>query len=584
MTGMSVYCIIGRTCTTIFIVLCVLCTIDTHLFVYPSLSRALAFSACALLLTLLAAIIEMKDYGKNGHCELFAIAWGTYIVIHCLCAGAEIYRVYYIISSLMLSWALTKLLRHGVLQFRTIGNGLLLIAIVHLAFMAVQVTGIAEPLSAYFQVTGSNENPNITAMYLAGCLPLLLHRVSKQGNGRAIYMSLLLITLAAIMAIRCRTAYIGIATMGATWCVCTSQIRDRFTALANKQKACAISIAIVLLASCGSMLYLAKKNSADGRMLVWKLSAQMIAERPQGYGYGLFERNYNLRQAEYFAAGEATAEHCHNASFVAMAYNDYLEQGTEGGGIGLLFYLSFYALLTYTASKSHDRQGLAVILGMAVMASVNFMYCTIQPWLLLICYSSRVAATEETSSHRRNDTAERIFPILMAGTVCLMAYRGFSMTTGQIYLKRYYEKIKAGQPADSTVLKALYPGIGTSELYWRTTAQAMMTDRHYDEAAECLTEARKYTSAPALFFKQAVCYIKTGQADKAVECLNIVSHILPQNLRSRAWLMEIYDKNNLHEKAVEMAKEITNMPVKVKSKEALHMKRKAEEYIERDTP
>lgn len=28
-----------------------------------------------------------------------------------------------------------------------------------------------------------------------------------------------------------------------------------------------------------------------------KQSAQMIAEKPMGYGYGMFEENYNLRQA-----------------------------------------------------------------------------------------------------------------------------------------------------------------------------------------------------------------------------------------------------------------------------------------------
>ena len=30
-----------------------------------------------------------------------------------------------------------------------------------------------------------------------------------------------------------------------------------------------------------------------------KQSAQMIAEKTMGYGYGMFEENYNLRQADY---------------------------------------------------------------------------------------------------------------------------------------------------------------------------------------------------------------------------------------------------------------------------------------------
>lgn len=65
----------------------------------------------------------------------------------------------------------------------------------------------------------------------------------------------------------------------------------------------------------------------------------MIAENPfKGYGYGLFERNYNLKQASYFANQTSSNTERRNASFVAMAYNDYLEQTIEGGILGLLFY------------------------------------------------------------------------------------------------------------------------------------------------------------------------------------------------------------------------------------------------------
>lgn len=89
----------------------------------------------------------------------------------------------------------------------------------------------------------------------------------------------------------------------------------------------------------GIHLYQIKNNSADGRLLIWKLSTKMIAENPfKGYGYGLFERNYNLKQASYFANQTSSNTERRNASFVAMAYNDYLEQTIEGGILGLLFY------------------------------------------------------------------------------------------------------------------------------------------------------------------------------------------------------------------------------------------------------
>ena len=53
-------------------------------------------------------------------------------------------------------------------------------------------------------------------------------------------------------------------------------------------------------------------------MLIWKLSTEMMAGKPSGYGYGLFEKNYNLRQADYFANREYTDTEKRNSDFVNM--------------------------------------------------------------------------------------------------------------------------------------------------------------------------------------------------------------------------------------------------------------------------
>ncbi len=47
--------------------------------------------------------------------------------------------------------------------------------------------------------------------------------------------------------------------------------------------------------------YKTKQASADGRILIWKVSAGLLAGKPfGGYGYGLFEREYNLAQGQKY--------------------------------------------------------------------------------------------------------------------------------------------------------------------------------------------------------------------------------------------------------------------------------------------
>ena len=48
-------------------------------------------------------------------------------------------------------------------------------------------------------------------------------------------------------------------------------------------------------------LYFLKKDSGDGRLLIWQCSGQMIADKPLfGHGTGGFQKEYMLYQASYF--------------------------------------------------------------------------------------------------------------------------------------------------------------------------------------------------------------------------------------------------------------------------------------------
>ncbi|WP_350629501.1 O-antigen ligase family protein, partial [Acinetobacter baumannii] len=57
---------------------------------------------------------------------------------------------------------------------------------------------------------------------------------------------------------------------------------------------------VVMFLFAGYSLYKMKINSSDGRIFFWKNSVQMVMENPLGYGYGMFEKEYNLKQSAYF--------------------------------------------------------------------------------------------------------------------------------------------------------------------------------------------------------------------------------------------------------------------------------------------
>ena len=458
------------------------------------------------------------------------MAWIAYLLIHSAIVDAEQYRLSYLLCGLVFLLATTTLLRLRLIEWHTIENGLTVIAAIHIAFMAAQATGMAEARSGFFSITGANENPNITAMYLAGCIPMLVRR-SQQGNRKTLFVVLACAAIIALFALRCRTAYVGLATMGIIWLTSKGWLKRRRTTFCFL---CAMAVIIG-----GATLYKMKKDSADGRMLIWKLSATMIANKPQGHGYGMFEKHYNLRQAEHFASCQASASERNNAGFVAMAYNDYLEQGVEGGVIGMAFYIGFLFLIAFTAHHQHDRETLAIAAAFAVMALFNFVYTAIQPWLLLLCYGAITAAnsTVPVSSPRFMEMPAAI--ICLCLTLALLWHES-AKTTAQLRLTKPYAVLSGGGSTDAALMESICNDIGTSEAYLKSMALANMRADRPGKAISYVDRAMEYSSAPELFYMKASCLKKDGKPEDAATCIKTVTNMTPRSLRPKRWLMRYY--------------------------------------------
>ena len=84
-------------------------------------------------------------------------------------------------------------------------------------------------------------------------------------------------------------------------------------------------------------MYLMKKDSADGRALMWKVSLQAAINNPLGAGLGNFSGAYGEAQAAYFAAGKGTEELV--AGSPDYGFNEYLQIAVEGGFIALVLFL-----------------------------------------------------------------------------------------------------------------------------------------------------------------------------------------------------------------------------------------------------
>lgn len=567
---------------TLIILISISITFNSGLFVYSSLSNTLFFSALTSLLALITSIYAIyKTSGKGVSIYSGIICfWGIYILLHCYYMNGEYYRSLYLISSIIYLLTASYLIRIKIINVTFLKNILLSIAFAQLLFMIGQSLNFIEPYSKYFPISGTNENPNVNAIFLLCCLPIIIERIksSKKAFGYKILLGCILLFL---FILKCRTAYIGGAIILLTYFLSGQRINQWWRKSNFTKRIMSLSLLFILLFSIGTFLYQLKKNSADGRLLIWELSTEMIAENPiKGYGYGLFERNYNLKQASYFANQTTSSAEGQNASLVAMAYNDYLEQAIEGGVFGFLFYLGFFITLGYLATKQKDKEALSIILAIAGMALFNFIYAAIPIWFLLLNYGAILFAIP----HNQFNLPFFIKKVLSLTFCCIAAvllYHQYRVINAQTSLKKSIAMLKENKAEDAQkLLKPFLEQASTSEAFITQYANSFAKQKQYKEAIFLYKEASLYTSNVNLYYRMADCYKHLSEYDEALETLRTIAFIIPTNLRSRYQILclqrHIQDING----ARHTAQEIINISPKVVNGKSIQYKKQAKEFLE----
>lgn len=568
----------------IYLLTCIVCTVDTKLFVYPSLSRSLLMEISILCITCLVmyhAVFTGKYNSsfKPNVIHIFVIFWIIFILAHNLQLDiVEEYRTIYLCLTLFAIFPLSYAQSTKLLNRKEIEFGLILIAVLHLIYILGQFLGVIKSDNTYFKLTGCNENPSVTAIYLTGCIPLIVKRIIDNKH-HFFYIFVLSLSLFSIILLHCRTAYLGLCIESFVLLLQMARYHNNCRHVISKYRT-EITFLVLLIAIPVSIhTYNMKRDSSDSRWLIWKLSVQMIKDKPQGYGYGLFEKYYNQKQAAYFRSGSGTLEEQRTASFCNMAYNDYLEQGVEGGVIGLYFIFTFYVLLAIKSIRNNDTEILCLSCGFAIMSLTNFVYSSIQPWWLLVCCAS-IVSTQRNSVYLRRQYSIPLFviAIIIITTTVIKVGR---MALSQLELRTYFNAVARGEKVMDDKLRILKIRIGTSEAYWNTCAYNSILNNKFDDAIKYLDKACLYTSSKHCYIAHYISYKNIGMENKGIQYIDTLCYVQPSLLRPKLILMEYYDKISDTPKALIYANEILSTTPRIRNRESSHIQLKALELLKK---
>jgi hypothetical protein len=118
-----------------------------------------------------------------------------------------------------------------------------------------------------------------------------------------------------------------------------------------------VAILVLVLLAGSLSLYHYKKDSADGRMLIWTVTANIIKDYPLlGVGQDMFKAHYMDYQADYFR-NHPNSKYEQVADDNQYAFNELLNTWAENGLIGFLLFIGIVAVvfLSPINHKGHEE-------------------------------------------------------------------------------------------------------------------------------------------------------------------------------------------------------------------------------------
>lgn len=583
-----------------------------NLFIYSSLTSFQLFLielSGVIILSGAGMVIYRHSFFNVNLPIIVFFLWGIYLFLNGLLIEGHLnpYYIYILLSCFFVISMCFALQIDGNL----IKNILLIIVIASLLESAIcicQYMGFINSLNGYFVVTGTYENPNVSAMFLAMSISSILFFTYSQN--RFVYciaILTLISSLIALIMLECRTAILGV--------ICSIVLHynyryDLINLIKNKltffKRTVLILFFVVISYLFSVYMYNLKSDSVNGRILIWKLSMYMILEKPIcGYGYGSFEKNYNLFQSKYFQTKERTNAEIKHAGFVNMAYNELIENTVEGGAIGLLIISGLFTTLILAPIKSifnfnFEKSTLNLpeakkkqlyitaysgVFTFFAMSLINFTFLAIPVMIQFLFYSAILSTHPFFNKNLKvNNLFNKLFtPIFRYNVGTFTMLVGLYVTSCNVsvaYANTLNKRanIIAYDGQVSEALKSLNPlamKLNNYASYWENYGNILLLKKDYNNALLKFNTAKVFTSNPAIFLKAGFCNLKIGNYDSAETNYTIAKYIDPERLSPRIFLMDLYMMKKDTLKSYIEAKGVLLLHSKIQTRQSLLYKERA---------
>ena len=327
--------------------------------------------------------------------------------------------------------------------------------------------------------------------------------------------------------------------------------------------------------------YYFKKDSADGRLLIWKVSAGMIKDRPVfGFGFEKFQAHYMDYQASYFI-DDPDNDESYVADNIIYPFNEYVKILVEIGIIGIIL-LGFTIFTAFSLGKKKNASINSIsliggILGLMVFAF--FSYPTeILPVILSLTVLLAILAEDKkvilegvnvlkfSAIIGNRYVFKWALPILSVFIFTVMYFQFKRLYQAYFKWDEGYMIYQMG--AYNECLKSFeesYDVLKSNGEYLIMYGKALSMARRDKESIEVLYKCESYQKNSIFYTSLGDSYKILGQVEKAEAAYCKAYLMIPSRFYAKYLLAKLYKDSYQYEKAVFTAKEILSKKEKIPS-------------------
>lgn len=325
----------------------------------------------------------------------------------------------------------------------------------------------------------------------------------------------------------------------------------------------------VLMALCIFFFYTMRKDSADGRLFVWKISTEMLRDFSlTGTGLDGYKAHYMNYQAKYFAKNNTSTQETMLSDNIAYTFNDFLQFFIEEGIVGLLLLVALLWLIFKQSKNAIYYVSTALIISLSVFACFSY---PLQILPLKLIVFTAIAFSAFTSKNKQEFKLRYTFirlQIFSTATVwvALQFYNAYRLHIGYSIWKKAFNTYQEMNFKESSLLfEKAYPYLKSNGEFLMHYGKALSLDEQPNLSNIILHKAEQYLNNTVIQTSLGDNYVILGNYPQAIKHFRKACNMTPNRLYPRYLLMKLYEKKGDIVEARKEAVKLLQIPIKVPS-------------------